>query len=86
MVYAHQHPITGSEKKIIDISGSAPRQIVKEKCQLCDVMHHNAMLASYQVYLNPVAVVGHTYKSIEYNFTSVRLILSGDRAPPSRQS
>lgn len=86
MVYAHQHPFTVSAKKIAGISKSAPRQTVKEKCYLCDVMHHNVMLASYQVYLNPMAVVRHAYKSVEYNFTSIRLILSGNRAPPSQQS
>jgi hypothetical protein len=86
MVYAHQHPFTGSAKKTANISRSAPRQVVKEKCYLCDVMHHNTMLASYQVYLNPVAVAGHAYKSVEYHFASIRLILSGDRAPPSHQS
>jgi len=87
MIYGHQHPGTPGAGKQITSSGSAsPRQTVQERCDMCDVMHHNAMLASYQVYLNPVEVVPPVYKSIDYNFTSIQLILAGGRAPPCYHS
>ena len=83
MVYAHQHPGGGQAVKISAVAKAAPNQSVKEKCDLCDLMLHNAMIASHQVYFNPVCVIGHVFTSREYNFTSIQLILSGGRAPPA---
>ncbi len=87
MVYAHQHPGAPVNAKQFAVSKTLARhQTIKEKCDLCDVMHNTAMLASYQVYLNPVHVAGHVYKTIGYNFTSTGLIAAGGRGPPSHQS
>ena len=82
MVYAHQHNIIKSTVKSTYIPKNVPQQTISEKCYLCDVMHHNAMVTNTQVYLNPVKVVGHVFKNVDYNFTSIQLILSGGRAPP----
>jgi hypothetical protein len=87
MIYGHQHPTSSASAKQFAASGSSvPHQTVKEHCDLCDVMHHNAMLASYQVYLKPVTVASHFYKSTDYSFASIQLILAGGRAPPSSNS
>jgi hypothetical protein len=86
MVYSHQHTGRHFTGKTFGTAKTAPHQTVKEKCDLCDVMHHNAMLASYQVYLNPEAVAVQIYKSTDYSFTNIRLILAAGRAPPSQQS
>ena len=87
MVYAHQHAGSPAAAKYFAVSGAAlPHQNVKEHCDLCDVMLHNAMLASYLVYLKPVEVVSHFYASVDYHLTSIRLILAGGRAPPGYQS
>jgi hypothetical protein len=87
MIYAHQHPVSPALGKQFAASRAAiAHQTVKEKCDLCDVMHHNAMVASHYAYLNPVAVCVHVYKDVDYNFTSIQLILAGGRAPPSHLS
>jgi len=82
MVYAHQHNIVKNTVKSSCFPKNIPQQTVSEKCYLCDVMHHNAMVTNTQVYLNPVAVAGHVFKNVAYSFTSIQLILSGGRAPP----
>jgi len=82
MVYAHQHNISNGATKTHGISKNITQQTVKEKCYLCDVMHHNAMVAGVALHVNPVKVIGHVFKSFEYSFTNIRLVLSGDRAPP----
>jgi hypothetical protein len=82
MVHAHQHNIVKNTGKSFAIPKNIPHQTVSEKCYLCDVMHHNAMVTNTQVYLNPVKVVGHVFKNVAYSFTSIQLILSGGRAPP----
>lgn len=82
MVYAHQHNTAGSSGKICVATKNQTQQTLTEKCRLCDVMHHNVMVMGGQTYFAPVAVIGHVYKSCDYNFTSLQLILSGGRAPP----
>jgi len=82
MVYAHQHNTGKSVAKVYAATKDQSQPTVKEKCDLCDVMHHNAMAISAQMYITPVTVIGHVYKSCEYSFTSIQLILSGGRAPP----
>ena len=82
MVYAHQHNVVSNTGKAYNISKNIPQQTVKEKCYLCDVMHHHVMVTISQVYFNPVVVASHIFKKTEYNFTSIQLTLSGGRAPP----
>jgi hypothetical protein len=87
MVYAHQHPVAATGKVYNITKNATPAgPTFKEKCDLCDVMHHNAMMASYQAYFNPVAIINHTFKSFKYRFTSFRLKPSGGRAPPIANS
>jgi hypothetical protein len=83
MIYAHQHNVVQIISKTHHFSKNQPKQTVKEKCYLCDVMHHNTMIVTSQVYFNPVKVIGHAFKNFEYNFKSIQLILSCGRAPPS---
>jgi hypothetical protein len=83
MIYAHQHNVSKSTVKICNIPKNLTQQTVKEKCGLCDVMHHNSMVITNQVYLNPVTIAVHVFTQVQYSFTSISLILSGGRAPPS---
>jgi hypothetical protein len=83
MVYAHQHSIINDIGGLCTISKNITQQTVKEKCALCDVMHHNSMVITAEVYFNPTIVAGHVFKSETYSFVSLRLIFSGGRAPPS---
>jgi hypothetical protein len=82
MVYAHQHTISVNTIKVYGTAKGQPRQVVTEKCSLCDVMHHNTMVNTAQVYSTPVVISTHFYKVFNYTFTSIQLILSGGRAPP----
>lgn len=87
MVYAHQHPGSAAAAKKFAVSKAFGRhQTIKEKCDLCDVMHNTAMLVSYQVYVNPANVAGHVYSTVDYDFTGARHIAAGNRGPPSHQS
>jgi hypothetical protein len=83
MLYAHQHSIDRVSAAPHSISKSVPQQTVQEKCSLCDVMHHNAMVAADSVYFNPVKVISHVFEQVRYSFESIQLILSGGRAPPA---
>ena len=83
MVYAHQHNIAVGAAKVYSLAKEQPRQTVTEKCSLCDVMHHNTMVNTTQVYTTPVVVSTHFYKVFNYTFTSIQLILSGGRSPPA---
>jgi len=55
---------------------------VKEKCDLCDAMHHNFMDLCMQIYLPVPVSVSYSYQHEVYNFTSISLILAKGRAPP----
>jgi len=79
MIYAHQHNVA---RGTYNISKSLSQQTVSEKCYLCDVMHHNVMDITAQVFFNHVTVAEHVFKNNKYNFTSIQLIQSSGRAPP----
>jgi hypothetical protein len=83
MVYAHQHNGAKGISKTYGISKNIPEQTIKEKCYLCDAMHHNVMVTATQVYFNAITVARHVFKNVEYSFTSIQLILSSGRAPPA---
>lgn len=82
MVYAHQHNTAIGIVKTFGIAKDQQGPSFKEKCALCDVMHHHNMLTTLQVYFNPISTGKHVYQSVQYSFTSIGLILSGGRAPP----
>jgi len=79
MVFAHQHNVA---PKTYSYAKGISQTTVTDKCYLCDVMHHNAMVISSNTYVNPIAVSFHVFKNTEYSFKSIQLILSGGRAPP----
>jgi len=80
MVYAHQHRRTfGKPNAVKNLS----RQAVTEKCSLCNVMHHNAMVAAAFGYTGPVASVTYIFNKLSCCFTTIPLILSSGRAPPA---
>jgi hypothetical protein len=82
MVLAHQHPDATGLPGIYESSKNIPHQTVKEKCYMCDVMHHNTMLIAYQVYLNPVPVIAYSFNVYTYQSSAAKLIPAGGRAPP----
>jgi len=84
VVYAHRHAdSTGTyHKSACQNPNSQPKQTVTENCQLCDVMHHNAMAVNSVVYFAPVTVSQYFYKAISHHFISISLVLAAGRAPP----
>ncbi|UOE49498.1 hypothetical protein MTO98_00235 [Mucilaginibacter sp. SMC90] len=81
MVYSHQHAlIKGITKHSQTAEG---HQTVKEKCLLCDAMHHtDAVTVSNNTFLVPLLTSDHVFKAGDYDFVSIALILSAGRAPP----
>ncbi|MEO6633798.1 MAG: hypothetical protein ABIN13_18795 [Mucilaginibacter sp.] len=82
MVYVHQHKLVKTSG-IYVVSHNQSKQTVSEKCQLCDAMHHTSMIAGSNAFFTHTVVVDCVYQSPVYNFTSLALILSGGRAPPT---
>jgi hypothetical protein len=84
MVYAHQH----NQVKNVHFSAdhdckNSSHVTVKEKCEICDSMHHTTMEMAQSIHYNiTLTVTNHIYLSPEYDFTSIALILAAGRAPP----
>ncbi|MBB3970193.1 hypothetical protein GGR35_002809 [Mucilaginibacter phyllosphaerae] len=83
MVFAHQHNIikTIHAKNCNDCHNTA-KQTLKEKCQLCDSMHHTHMEVLTSSYHHVFFASNHSFVSLNYAFKSIGLVLSQGRAPP----
>jgi hypothetical protein len=77
MVSAHQHLVKSNTHET-----AQNQQTVSEKCQLCDVMHHNSMTIADNHYSGALVASDYFYTPGIYAFVSVALILSSGRAPP----
>jgi uncharacterized membrane protein len=81
MVYSHQHTLIKGITKHSHVAQG--QQTVKEKCLLCDAMHHtDALVVSNTLFLIPLVTSAHVFKPGDYDFVSIALILSAGRAPP----
>ncbi|MFD0795072.1 hypothetical protein ACFQZX_15730 [Mucilaginibacter litoreus] len=83
MVYAHQHNIikTAHKTSYADTHNSS-KQAFKEKCEICDSMHHTHMELVKPNYAISFVSVKRVYVSQRYNFKSIGQILASGRAPP----
>jgi hypothetical protein len=77
MVFAHQH-----YKQENAISASKTTPVLKEKCDICDVMHHTHMLLSQHVYFTPAVTVLCHYQDKQSHVILIQLVLAAGRAPP----
>lgn len=84
MVYVHQHNILQKNISSVSVSKNHPKPalVLQEKCYMCDAMHYNAMIINHNAYYFPVVVQDHIYKTGDYDFISIALVLSAGRAPP----
>jgi len=84
MVYTHQDLfIKGATKTSYNTSDHhQPQQTVKEKCYMCDAMHHQAAIINETFHFSPQVAVLHFFKVCHYNFVSIGLVLAAGRAPP----
>jgi hypothetical protein len=83
MVYAHQHYINKNAHSLVCHSAKSSSQpTVSEKCPLCDSMHHVNMEMANHISYHMVDSADFIFKTFEYDFISIALILSPGRAPP----
>jgi len=82
MVYVHQHRLIKPGSGYA-VSPYHLKQIVSEKCQLCDAMHHTTMVIDSNAFFATVGITDCIYISPVYNFPGTALIRSGGRAPPA---
>ncbi|MGN8067842.1 DUF2946 family protein [Mucilaginibacter sp. 22184] len=86
VVYTHQHLLaktTGTEYATHHHHQQPQQQTLKEKCYLCDAMHHQAAVIDQAFYLIPQVATLHFFKASDYGFVSIGLVLAAGRAPPA---
>jgi hypothetical protein len=78
LVFAHQHykqgNVISSTKTVIPV--------LKEKCDICDVMHHTHMLVVQHVYFTPIVAVLCHYQVRQSDVKFIQLVIAAGRAPP----
>ncbi|WP_184543650.1 hypothetical protein [Mucilaginibacter sp. FT3.2] len=82
MVYSHQHQLVKGISKTASATGTHPQQTLKEKCDMCDAMHHTFAVIDTPLYATPQLAVMHFFKPCNYDFVSISLVLAAGRAPP----
>ena len=84
MVYTHQHLFIKGIAKTANsaVHDHQQHQTVKEKCYMCDVMHHQAAVIDSPSYFSPQVIALHFFKAPVYSFVSMGLVLAAGRAPP----
>jgi len=83
MVFAHQHNLVkNAHAHTYQDDKNSSHQVVKEKCPICDSMHHIAMELNNHSSYHTAIGTNYTYFTFEYDFKSIALILSPGRAPP----
>lgn len=78
MVYAHTHLKQGHAVSV----DKNHTQVLKEKCDVCDVMHNNHMLINHHVYFAPAIAVLYHYTFKTYGVKPIQLVIAAGRAPP----
>ncbi len=78
MVFAHQHYKQGN----VITAGKSGVTILKEKCDVCDAMHHTHMLLTQHVYFTPAIAITFHYQYKKADVKLIQLILASGRAPP----
>jgi glycerol-3-phosphate dehydrogenase len=84
MVYSHQHQLLKSISKTASLTNNdhSPQTTVKEKCDMCDAMHHTFAVIDTLLYATPQQAVIQVFKPCNYDFVSISLVLAAGRAPP----
>lgn len=83
ILFTHHHTQNQSGGKI-NHQSHVPQQTVTEKCQLCDAMHFNTMVANEHVaVIHLLTATYYDYKALTCTFISLSRIFSPGRAPPA---
>lgn len=78
MVFAHQHYKQG----VLVSATKTNVHVLKEKCDVCDVMHHTHMMLTQHVYFTPAVAVIFHYQLRQSDVKFIQLIIAAGRAPP----
>jgi hypothetical protein len=76
--FTHQHPVV----KISLSKNTSSGQTLKEKCYVCDAMHHTYMAVFAQATPSVFSTVIHTPYDRQHDYVGIALILSAGRSPP----
>jgi len=76
VLYTHQHKSMGLQKQPY-------RPAIAARCQLCDAMHNSHIVLTDEILSEPVTRNFLFFIDQTYKFSSLSLILSSGRAPPS---
>lgn len=79
-VFTHTH--TKQANDISLVKSSATNATVKEKCDICDAMHHTHAVLSHHVYFAPPVVVACHYQVKQSDVSLIQIVLAAGRAPP----
>lgn len=82
VVYTHQHLFIKGITKTSYTANDHHQQTVKEKCYLCDAMHHQVAIIDNPFHFDAQIAVPYFFKACNYSFVSIGLILAAGRAPP----
>ncbi|QXV66380.1 hypothetical protein FPZ42_04580 [Mucilaginibacter achroorhodeus] len=83
MVFAHQHHVNKHVHQLSQSDKHNPdKQILKEKCEVCDSMHHDFMELFKPQFALHFSKTDRVYTFKQYHFQSIGLILASGRAPP----
>jgi hypothetical protein len=79
--FSHQH-LTDIKSRTATAKHDTSGQTVKEKCYVCDTMHHTSMA----IFTDAVPALHFTIIDTQYkrqhDYKGIALILSADRGPP----
>ncbi|WP_462267095.1 hypothetical protein [Mucilaginibacter sp.] len=80
LIYAHQHH---AKAHVVEVQKKPFTSVVKERCDLCDAMHHTVMLPGTTPHLPSLFSSAYRhFVANEFHFTPIGLILASGRAPP----
>jgi hypothetical protein len=83
MVYTHQHLLVKGVYKTTHINTKDhSQQTVKEKCYMCDAMHHQVAIVNTPFHFSPQVAEVYFFIPVTYNFVNIGLVLAAGRAPP----
>jgi hypothetical protein len=80
--FAHQHFANTGKTNHAFSTKQKPQQSVREKCYLCDMMHHTPMVIFSDATPYVQFVICNTLYTKQHSYTGIALILSAGRSPP----
>jgi hypothetical protein len=79
--FSHQH-LADLKSRPVTAKHNASGQTVKEKCYVCDTMHHISMAIFTDVAPVLYTTKADTQYTRQYDYKGIALILSAGRSPP----